>query len=166
MPSIQRDLWPAEIRTTEVLSPDEILEFQAKELARRTNDLLQAKVVRFEGDDRVFLGFEVTATRLGVTHRLFEVWQRAGTEYPVTIHPPVDDIPNFLKRKYMDHHDPHNYPDDDDERTGPYEVENEWVADSPMEFTDKLERVLSSAVVKSTLFSLLAKSQRSPAKPA
>ena len=154
-----------DIRATEILSPDEILEFQAKELARRTNDLLQAKVVRFEEGNRVYLGFEVTATRLGVTHRLFEVWQRARTEYPVTIHPPADDIPNFLKRKYTEDPDSHNYPDYDEEPSGPYEVENEWVADSPMEFTDKLERVLSSAVVKSTLFSLLAKSQRSQAKP-
>ncbi len=168
MSTITRDLWPSTLIAEDVLAPQEILEYQAEQLTRRMNDLLCGRVLRIESEDRVILGFDVVASRIDQTMRLFEVQHRVDVEYPVVIHPPEDDIPNFLKAKvtYLPSKGPY--------KAGsfaklaelfPSVVENEWIASSPKEFTDKLAKVLASPSVISAIMSLLAKSQRTPAKP-
>lgn len=159
MSTILRDLWPDDIRTEGMLPPEEILRQQAEHLEKRTNGLLIADVLRTETADRVILGFEVYAPRINSRVRLFGAQHRAEDDYPVAIEPPKDDLPAFLKESYY--------------RPGTVEsaaaavgnlgltghvVKNEWIADSPMEFTEKVGRVLALPAVKARVVSLISRS--------
>ena len=163
MSSIQRDLWPDDIRSEEVLSPEEILKFQAKQLEERTNGLLAGDVVRHENGDRIVLGFEVVARRADVRARLFEVQHRLEYEYPALIVAPDEKLPEYLRdRVYVGGlselllspgakiaqamHGPGEW------------VENEWIASSPKEFSEKVKAVLARPGVKAVVISLLARS--------
>jgi hypothetical protein len=151
-------LWPEDIQTQEVISPLEILNEQARLLEKQTNGLLVGNVVEHVVQDRKVLGFEVTASRVPTTVRLFEIQQSPEFEYPVAIVPPDVSIPDFLKSEVY--------------RPGPFDgvssltsvqgkwVKKEWVASSPSEFTEKLRRLLSMTGVKSILLSLLSRSNR------
>ena len=164
MSSIQRDLWPDDIRSQEVLSPEEILKFQAKQLEERTNGLLAGDVVRHENGDRIVLGFEVVARRADVRARLFEVHHRLEYEYPALIVAPDEKLPEYLRDRVY-------HPSMGDALQGmaattvsqalkkPGEwVENEWIASSPKEFSEKVKAVLARPGVKAVVISLLARS--------
>lgn len=168
MSSILRDLWPDDIRSDEVLFPEEILKYQAKLLEERTNDLLAGDVVRHENEDRIVLGFEVVATHAAVRARLFEVQHRLENAYPALIVPPDEELPSFLNdRIYRPGRrgmisDAMEMAAQVAGRPGEW-VKNEWLATSPKEFSEKVEAVLSRPGVKAVVLSLLARSN--PAKP-
>ena len=65
MSNVIRDLWPDDIKSEETVSPQTILEYQAEQLAKRTNGMLSAHVVRSVAEDRVVLGFEVKSLIAG-----------------------------------------------------------------------------------------------------
>ncbi len=183
MSAVLRDLWPADLVAEDVLGPEEILDEQAQLLTRKMNNLLQGKVVRTVMDDRVVLGFEVYAPRLDQTKRLFSVQHGLELEYPAVFVRPSEEIPRYLRKEVLIP----GHPETKTTRVPlgskaiwmvPVEPEvvlspatearievNELVACSPYEFREQLEKVLSSTTVKSVILSLLAKSQRSPAKP-
>jgi hypothetical protein len=58
-----QDLWPDDIKAEAVVSPQEMLEEQARHLEFRTQGLLIGYVVRNEHEDRIILRFEVEAPR-------------------------------------------------------------------------------------------------------
>jgi len=170
MSSAMRDLWPDDIKSEDVISPEEILKHQARRLEERTGALLVGHVVRREGDDRVVIGFEAEAPRADSRVRLFEVHHRLQFEYPASILPPDEDLPDFLRdRVYR--------PTMSEAMTavgrigssvlgaGSGEwVENEWVASSPREFSEKVENVLRRPAVKGIVLSLLSRAnQEGPA---
>ncbi len=151
-----RDLWPDDIRSEDVISPEEILDHQAKLLEHKTGGVLVGYVVRHEGKDRVVLGFEAEVARTGRRVRLFEVQRRLKYEYPAAVEPPDKGLPGFLKKK--------TYrgglvPDALAMTEGKW-VENEWVASSPTEFAEMVQEVLGGGVVKGILLSLLARAKR------
>ena len=163
MSSAMRDLWPEDIRSEEVLSPEEILEHQASRLEARTNGLLAGHLVKHVAEDRVVIGFEVEAPRAGSRVRLFEVQHRLDFEYPVSIVPPDDELPEFLRERVY--------------QAGPGDllrplvgtsvakalaapgewVENTWLAASPNEFVEKVETLLRRPAVKAIVLSLLSR---------
>lgn len=147
-----RDLWPADIKSDDIVSPAEILNYQATQLQARTGGRLLGHVVRTTAKDRVILGFEIESVQSSSTARLFSVEHRPEFEYPVLIRPPKDELPSFLKEEvYV---------------AGTFEsmesiqgrwVANEWVASSPEEFSEKVERVLSRADVKAAVLSMMSR---------
>ena len=151
-----RDLWPDDIKCEDVISPEEILNHQARLLEDRTGGLLVGHLMRHEVEDRIVLGFEVELARTGKRVRLFEVQHRLEYEYPATIVPPDERLPDFLKEEVY--------------RPGPVDavramtegrwVKHESVASSPTEFSQKLQKVLQGAVVKGILLSLLSRANR------
>lgn len=162
MSTVLRDLWPADIKADDVLTPEEILTHQAEELEKRTNGILVGHVVKFTGEDRVVLGFEVESPRLDTTARLFEVQHRLKLEYPATIIPPTEQLPDYLKDRVY-----HPGSRSIREIIAPSPegkwIENQWVGSTPVEFSQRVETVLARPEVKSIVISLLARSSRDSA---
>jgi hypothetical protein len=173
MSTVKRDLWPEDIKADDVIAPSEILAFQADQLAERTNGLLSASIEAVESEDRIAIRFEIEVTRCGDRVRLFEVQHRLDYEYPVAIIPPNEErLPDFLQER--------TYKPTPGEAlrsitrshanamaavgsilgsTGTW-VENKWIATSPTEFSEKVEKVLSLPAVKAVVLSLLARANR------
>ena len=173
MTTATRSLWPEDIRTDDVKTPVEILNEQAELLEKQTNGLLVGVVVEHVVEDRKVIGFEVTVPRLSITARLFEVQQSLDLEYPVAIVPPKVTIPDFLKREVyragtgtglLAHTKMAEQISVLMGATGSMQ-KNEWVADSPAEFVEKLQRLLASEGIKAMLFSLLSRASKKVGGP-
>ena len=162
MSNVMRDLWPDDIKSEDVISPEEILKGQASCLEERTGGQLAGYVVRHEGEERVVIGFEVQSVRAGNRVRLFEVQHRLELEYPAAIVPPDASLPDFLKKRvYRASIGEMTKQASQTIRaitTRPGEwIENEWIASSPSEFVDRVAEVLGSASVKGIVLSLLSR---------
>jgi hypothetical protein len=164
MSTVIRDLWPSDIKSEDVISPQAILEYQAKRLDARTNGLLSAQVVRSVAEDRVALSFEVESPLAGNRVRLFAAQHRLDFEYPVALLPPEDKLPEFLKE--------HIYQASAGELLSASRavsaalaahgqwVENKWVASSPEGFSKLVQDVLAQPAVKATVLSLISRANR------
>ena len=160
MSTIIRDLWPEDIKSEEVISPQAILEYQAKRLEARTNGRLAAHVVRSATKDRIVLGFEVESPLAGSRVRLFAAQHRLDFEYPVAVVPPDDSLPEYLQERfYRPSWQEAHSPAYDEPPSGEW-VENKWVASSPAEFSKMVENVLAQRAVKATVLSLLSRASR------
>ena len=157
MSDVMRDMWPQDVTTEDVLSPEDILRAQADHLTRRMNRLLIGHLIKTEAEDRIVIGFEAEAPLAKCRARLFEIQHRPDLDYPVVIVPPDQELPRYLQREVYSG----GLRDAVDRLSAPSKmVENEWVAGSPEEFSEKLERVLAMAEVKAAIFSLLSRSKR------
>lgn len=167
MSTVIRDLWPEDIKYEDVISPEEILNYQAAQLEARTNGLLVGDIVKHVGEDRITLGFEVQARLTDKRVRLFGVQHREEYEYPVAIQPPNEELPDYLKERVYEQ----SFGDvigsvaratkpilmATEIATAPGKwVQNEWVASSPEQFTKKVEELLSRPAVKAIVISLLS----------
>ena len=173
MASTQLDLWPQDIGSEDVLTPEEILKAQADAIQARTNGLIRGEILRHETDDRIVLGMEIVSLRVDSRVRLFEAQHRREFEYPVAIKSHQSGLPQFLKREYF-------VPGRSTlasvvSTLGAIDVAfkgasgewqtNEWVANSPIEFTDLVGKILGTSEVMSAVISLIARSQRSGSSP-
>ena len=158
MSGVIRDLWPEDIKSQDVISPEEILNHQASRLEDRTGGLLVGHVVKREGEDRVVIGFEVEAPRAGNRVRLFEVQHRLEFEYPAAIAGADIRLPDFLKERVYRPSPLGGVVQDLTER-GKW-VENPWIASSPTEFSEKVEGLLARPSVKGIVLSLLSRANR------
>jgi hypothetical protein len=156
-----RDLWPDDIKSQEVISPEEILKHQASQLEARTNGLLAGHVVRHAGEDRVVIGFEVEAPRADTRARLFEVQHRLEFEYPAAIVGPDIRLPEFLKERVYQS-PPLRTAARDLMEPGRW-VENPWIASSPSEFSEKVEALLARPSLKGIVLSLLSRANQQEA---
>lgn len=155
------DLWPEDIYAEEVLSPAEILESQATLLNQKTNGLLTGSVESHEGEDRRILAFEVSASVLDTKVRLFEVHQHLEMDYPAAIVLPDQNLPEFLRKERYSPA-PFEMLKAVGNMTFPKQgkwVENEWVATSPPEFSEKIAEALDHPFVKGRVLSLISRSQ-------
>jgi len=156
-----RDLWPDDIKTEDVVTPQEILDRQAIALTDRTNGLLVGQVVRDQTSDRIILRFEVEAPKPRTRISLFRVEHRESFEYPAAIIPPAGKLPDYLKESVY-------RPSLMESMTSPLStlqgkwITNEWLATSPKKFAEKIEELLSRADVKATVLSLLARAKAAP----
>lgn len=156
MSTVIADLWPDDIRAEDVISPEEILEHQARLLEERTNGLLTADVVRHTAEDRVVIGFDVQSTRAGSRVRLFSAEHRVDFEYPIVLSPPAE-LPPFLKAEV---YEPGLGDVTAAVRFQGRCVRNPWVASSPAEFQKRVQEMLALPSVKAAVLSLLARSSR------
>ncbi len=168
MASTALDLWPQDIGSEDVLTPEEILKAQAAAIQVRTNGLIRGEILRHESDDRIVLGMEIVSLRVDSRVRLFEAQHRREFEYPVAIKSHQSGLPSFLQAKYF----VQGTISGSDfglgqvmkEAIGGWQT-NEWVANSPMEFTELVGKILGTSEVKSAVISLIARSQRSGSSP-
>jgi hypothetical protein len=158
MSTIIRDLWPEDIKSEEVISPQAILEYQAKRLEARTNGRLAAHVVRSAAKDRMVLGFEVESPLAGSRVRLFAAQHRLDFEYPIAVIPPDDSLPEYLRERVYRPSMAEALAGAAYRVTSSGEwVENKWVASSPAEFSKMVQDVLAQRAVKATVLSLLSR---------
>lgn len=169
MSAVLRDLWPDDLQFDDVISPEEILELQAKRLTERSNGILVGHVERLAGTERVVLGFEVESPREEKRVRLFKAEHRKDFEYPVALQDPNADLPEFLcKRKYrpgdVEPYDDYFAGNDDDDYPAPPNAgawyDDEWVADTPTEFSAKVEKLLAQSNLKGLLLSMITRTRR------
>ena len=168
------DLWPDDIKSQTVRSPQSVLEEQAVALKRRTNGLLLGEVRRNEISDeedevvRIVLGFEIYAPELDKRVNLFEVIHGPNFEYPAAFVPPDDNTPDYLREKYYQPGEKdamkamravHTFADEILKGEGRW-VENEWVAKTPLVFSEKLRVILAMPVVTGVVLSLIGKSNQ------
>jgi hypothetical protein len=165
MSTILRDLWPSDVNTDVVLSPEEILNFQAGKLEQNTSGRLVGHVEKLVGEERVVYSFEVEAPWADTRVQLFEVQRRPDYEYPAAIIPPDEDLPDFLKERV---YRPGfgeivklaaDLPASRMKMPGEW-VENEWVASSPAEFSQKVGEILARPAVKAIVLSLLSRANQ------
>jgi hypothetical protein len=151
-----RSMWPQDLPVQDSRTPFEILSEQAGLLAEETGGTLTGHVHQATLGERRILAFEVAIPSASMKALLFEVQQSPIMEYPAAIIPPAIDLPEFLRRKiYRPSPNESWHPTPAD---GEWESNN-WVADSPWDFEQKLRRLLSSGEVKSVLFNLVARSK-------
>jgi hypothetical protein len=169
MSTIIRDLWPDDIKSEKIISPEAILDYQADRLNERTKGLLSAHVVRLAGEDRVVLGFEVESRLADRRVRLFAAQHRLEFEYPVALMPPDTTLPAFLKERfYVPSGEERRYASETASATAYMKaagivgewVENKWVASSPTEFSRLVQDMLAQPAVKATVLSLLPREDR------
>jgi len=168
MPTSTRDLWPDDIQTADVVTPEEFLREQAEILEAKTNGLLVGRLMHTDLEDRVLIGFEVEAPRIKARTRLFEVVHRVEFEYPVAIVVPDQTLPSYLTGKVY-------RPSAGDLLRGSVSAgqvfsemmakkgewtENEWVATSPVAFKEKLHKALNLPLVKAAVLSLISRANR------
>lgn len=154
----------------EFLTPKEILTKQAEHLTGRTGGLVAGEVLRdvvsSESEEtRIVLRFEVVSARLDKRIKLFEAAHREGFEYPVSLTPPTDELPDYLKANYYQH----SFGEIVSvlskaqvwalQQKGNW-IENDWVASTPVAFAKKIQSILALPSVKSMVMSLLAKSNQ------
>jgi hypothetical protein len=158
MSAIANDLWPDDIQTDEVRSPRAFLEEQARNLEIRTEKLLISEIVDNTNSGITTLSFEVFVPSIRLQVSLFTVKHRDGVNYPVSIIPPDEELPNFLKEEYTVKSKPFAVISDYDTTFGRKEtvVKNEWIASSPIEFHDKLAKILKTSTIKARIISLIA----------
>jgi hypothetical protein len=155
-----RDLWPEDIRSEEVLMPEEILQFQAESLGQRTGGLLSGHVTRLVAEDRIILGFEIEALTIPTRVGLFEVLHRIEFGYPATIILPDEELPDYLASRS-------DWPIRGSvQRSEDVHERLSWVATSHVEFTAKIEKVLSLPVVKGIVISLISRANKRRAEDA
>ena len=159
MTTAVRNLWPEDLKTADLRTANEILSEQARLLEQQTNGVLTGETVEHAVQDRRVLSFDVNAPRIPTTIRLFEVHQPLEMDYPVRIVPPKLEVPEYLHKKV--YRPGLAMPTVTAAIQGTWE-ERQWVAESPGEFTEKLEKLLASTTIKAILFNLLSRSQRAP----
>lgn len=153
METANRDLWPSDIKVTDVMTPEEILQEQADALDKRTQGLLRAAVKKVAMGDSVALGFDVEAPRAKRSVRLFTVRHRLDREYPAVVDS-SEELPEIATKSIGRRQ--FELPKD-------YSGDKLSVPASPTEFTAAIERVLAKPEVKGIIFSLISQSQRTPA---
>ena len=153
------EYWPDDLDLTDTRSPLEILESVRQELIAMSGHRLTLDVIGTEtGDGRVSIPVyarEMSAFRAAM---LLEVTHRAGFHYPARIIPVTEELPDFLKKEYWKPGAVRDFglsPALRSMEVFGTQVTNEWVCDTPTEFSDKLQQVLKRAEVKRALLGLL-----------
>lgn len=154
--------WPEEIKSMEILSPDQILQEAAIELQDRVQKLF-VDIKHSTYEDRKTLSFFIENRLSKRSANLFEVSHLRTSPYPVLISPLHNDLPAFLQRKRLVRGTPglmsgtggFNIPHEIFSGTPDKYVENEWICGSPQELKEKLVKLLRADAVKSVIFNVM-----------
>ncbi len=165
MATVLQDLWPEDIKSAEVLTPEQILRVQGAYLRERTQGIVDGIVTRSVVEDRVIIDFDLASPQKRI--RLLSAQHQLEFEYPASIMPPTFTLPNYLRESYYVEGPDHSI-------RGPAmaitslgrSVRNEWVCGTPEEFVEKVGKILGRAEVKSIVLSLIAGVTRDPKKSA
>jgi len=162
--------WPEDITIEDTRSPKEILEEAQIDWEENTDGIMSLVLQDSDsGTGSSMLIVHATHLPSNITAELFSVVWRSGFPYPSAIQPrKEDDIPQFLKKKYsVKVKNPNSIGGLVRSNTGltgmlaeeeTYKtVENHWVADTPVEFEQKLASAFKLASVKRIVLNLAAK---------
>jgi len=160
------DLLPDDVlaETNDVPDPMELLEFQAERLKERTQGRLEVELPVTTSDDRHVIRFVAVVVSHDYRSTIFEVHYRPGLLLPASFVPP-EPFPAFLREKYTIpamNSVISNVMSASRVLNTPRTVQNPWVANTPVEFRDKLQELLSSQEVKAQLAALLSMARRPP----
>jgi hypothetical protein len=111
----------------------------------------------YKTDDRETLRFTVAVPSQDYRCVLFEVLHRPGFILPASFVPP-EPLPNYLRERYTLPSEAKKFT----EWTTTRSVENQWVANTPVEFQTKLQKLLQTQEIKALLASLMTLASRPP----
>ncbi len=148
------EFWPEGIDVDDLRSPRDILDSAKTQWTAESGGvftLVLQDAKSTNGNNMVLVHAKHQPSNRSA--ELFTVVHRPREPYPVTIQPKDEDLPNFLKKKYRSF----GLADVGSLAT-PLggEIHNEWVAESPKEFSAKLMEAFNLVAVKATMWNLAA----------
>lgn len=176
--------FPEDIANEELLTPEDILDEAVRDFARKMDEP-KAMVHSRETSDRAVLVFVLRDSVTGSETMLFRVYRRKGLEYPASIEPPEDDLPDYLRRRpllmmgapvvtspsplagygsaesHVEAIPPSVIPGPLSGYGAVDPLENRWICSSPHEFRKKVQAVLCLDQVKVRMLSAIASARRS-----
>lgn len=151
--------WPDGLELSDTQSPLEILRDAESEWASSSEGVLTLVLQEAEsqsGNDMIIVHAKhVPSNR---TASLFSVVSRKGHPYPARLQPKEDELPNFFRKSYKTQNISsltamsRAVQQFSEEKW----VNNEWVADTPGEFREKLEEVFNLGNLKSVILNLVS----------
>ena len=138
------DLWPEDI-STDVLSPQAILKFQAAQLEKRTKGILRGRVEEQVSEGNRTLILVAEAPAVSITGELLRVVSGVERAYPATVYGPG-----------MRHEVPVKVPGPLVALTGGTMTKEYKVASGESQLIELVREVLASDETRSTLDSLIA----------
>lgn len=147
--------FPAGIALDDTQAPIEILQEAVLEWETETGGqltLVLQNATTKDGDDMVIVhGKHVPSNR---TITFFSIVSRPGSPYPVRIQTKNNELPVFYRKKYYQPGlaEAMTFKADLQGRT----VTNDWVAETPSEFRNKLSDAFNQGIVKSEILNLLS----------
>ena len=147
--------WPSDITLEDTRSPMDILNEAKTDWMNATGgimDLMFQESIKSYSDNPMIVVYakHVPSNRTAV---LLSVVHRPNFPYPASIEPA--SLPDSLKKSYLVR-TPRSRMDEAEGKLIFYDVTNEWIADTPIEFQDKLRRVFDLGSVKGVILSLAA----------
>jgi hypothetical protein len=160
--------WPEGIELKDTQSPREILK-TAQDDWQKSSDGVMGLVLQDaeskSGNSMIIVHAKHISSNRTAT--LFSIVHRPNCPYPATIQPEEENMPEFLKKTYLN-------PDvrsafDQQYRTGKLEITgkldisqtfltNQWVSETPVEFRKKLAEAFNLGSIKSTVLNLVSSS--------
>lgn len=151
--------WPDGFELSDTQSPIEIIRDAQTEWESSSGGVLALILQEAEsqsGYDMIVIHAKHVASNR--TASLFSVVSRKGNPYPARLQPKDDQLPNFFKKSYKTSNlsslaaiSSSVIRQLNEEKW----VTNEWVADTPGEFRDKLEKVFNLGNIKSEILNLI-----------
>lgn len=151
--------WPDGIELSDTQSPMDILRDAQSDWELSSDGLLALVLQEAEsqsGYDMVVVHAKHVASNR--TASLFSVVCRKGHPYPARLQPKDDELPDFFKKTYKTQSlgslaaMSNIVRQFNDEKW----VKNEWVADTPSEFRERLEKVFNLGNIKSEILNLIS----------
>lgn len=151
--------WPDGLELSDTQSPMEILRDAQSEWESSSGGVLALILQEAKsqsGYDMIVVHAKHVASNR--TASLFSVVCRKGHPYPARLQPKDDGLPNFFKKSYKTQNLSSLAAMGNVMRQLNEErwVNNEWVADTPSEFREKLEKVFNLGNIKSEILNLIS----------
>lgn len=158
--------WPGQFEVSDTQSPLEILEDALKDWESSSGGILTLVFQEGEsksGDDLTVVHAKHTPSNRTAT--LFSVVSRKDLPYPVRLFPKSEELPRIFKKSYIEESGPIISAlapsfGSGIGGTSPRLVKNEWVADTPGEFRELLEKAFNAGTVQSEVLNLISFSRR------
>lgn len=147
--------WPSDIDLSDTQSPREILQAAQEDWRTGSQGLMQLILQDAQsqsGNPMIIVHAKhVPSNR---TSKLLSIIYRPETPYPLTIQPEDENLPKFLKKSYFQRSAASTLATTVNLGIVEGEVLNQWVADTPAEFREKLEEAFNLGSIKSKILSL------------
>lgn len=149
------NFWPEGLKLEDTRSPLEILTEATAEWELQsggTMTLIGTQTGNSKGD--VFIIVHAKHLPSSRTAQLFSIVHRPPNHYPVLLQVKDEEVPDYLKKSRWQEGLPSISELWSISTESGRQVHNEWVADTPGEFREKLKKAFNRGVVKGTILNL------------
>lgn len=147
--------WPSDIDLSDTQSPREILQAAQEDWHTGSQGLMELILQDAQsqsGNPMIIVHAKhIPSNR---TSKLLSIVYRHENPYPLTIQPEDENLPRFLKKSYFQRSAANTLATAVNLGIVEGEVLNQWVADTPAEFREKLEEAFNLGSIKSKILNL------------